>query len=211
MSIPKERKRLLDQFDGTALTLSSESSHSEQGAIGEFVRAAVRTAAEEPIRGVAQLIDRTGTHTDEIVQSGFSHIISRRRLRSDYYGSAAWYGQLGGAVGMMLPYLILHKGVKFGASKALGDEVVYKSPLETGIRHGLLNQATTDAGIAGTTGLNLWRSPQAGKFYRGRQDRLLEYTGIERFERWSDFHSIGLYQLVYFTNARHCCRCYCRL
>lgn len=103
-----------------ATNLSSEIWNST----GTFTRSAVYTGVAEPILGVAQIIDKTaGTQAMSSAKNTLSLVgIKQPENATDEFGRHAQ--MLGNAVGMMLPYLLLHKAVRTGAASAFGAESV---------------------------------------------------------------------------------------
>jgi|GEM_PF-1008624 hypothetical protein len=103
-----------------ATNLSSEVWNST----GTFTRSAVYTGIAEPILGVAQIIDKTaGTQVMSSAKDTLS-IVGIKEPEQAKNGFDRHAQMLGNAVGMMLPYLLLHKAVRTGAASAFGAESV---------------------------------------------------------------------------------------
>jgi predicted acylesterase/phospholipase RssA len=124
----------------------------ESGLAVQFLRSAAYSGAESPVRAIAQIADHcTGAHTDAAVQSGFK-AIGVEQPRPAEFGSSRWMAQqVGGAVGMMVPFLALRAGVKQGAAGIFGNEALAGS-LEAGTQS-LAKTAMREAALSGATGL----------------------------------------------------------
>ncbi len=100
--------------------LSSELWQSAR----DFAQSAVYIGIGEPILGVSQIVDKTaGTTIMNSVKSGLGTVgISAPEEAPGALGQHAQ--MLGNAVGMMLPYVLLHKSMGRGAAKVFGEEAV---------------------------------------------------------------------------------------
>lgn len=123
-----------------------------RNAISEFVNSAVYTATSAPLRGLAQIADHNlQTNIDKSVKGTFE-AMGVRAPEPAQFNTSNWYAQqLGGAVGMTIPFLALRGGVKGTASLAFGETAV-KSALDTGVTHSLSRFAVQEAALSGTAG-----------------------------------------------------------
>lgn len=98
--------------------LSSELWQSAR----DLAQSAVYTGIAEPILGVSQIIDKSaGTQIMGSVRRGLA--TAGLTAPEAAHGAMRQHAQmLGNAVGMMLPYVLLHKGVGRGAAKMFGEE-----------------------------------------------------------------------------------------
>ena len=141
----------LPQWAGKTDLLESKE---ESGTLAQFVKSAVYSGVESPVRAVAQIIDQ---HTaaskssedtyDAAVQSGFKKI-GVEQPRPAEFNTKNWYvQQAGGAVGMMAPFLLLRAGVQSTAAKFLGETAL------NGAGTTLAQFAGREALLSGATGL----------------------------------------------------------
>lgn len=95
----------------------------------DFGRAAIYSGLQAPLTGVTQLIDAVAdTHL-----TGSTSFVSAPDHAE--FGSADWHAQqIGGALGTLLPFLAVHKGM----STALKDTAVLSSPISQGAANGLV-------------------------------------------------------------------------
>lgn len=123
-----------------------------KNAISEFLNSAVYTATSAPLRGLAQIADhKLETNIDKTVKGAFE-AMGVRAPEPAQFNTSNWYAQqLGGAVGMTIPFLALRSGVKGTASLAFGETAV-KSALDTGLTHSLSRFAVQEAALSGTAG-----------------------------------------------------------
>lgn len=129
--------------------LSSQVWHSAR----DFAQSTIYTGLGEPILGVSQIIDKaTGSEIMGSMKAGLAFV--GIAAPGEAQGSMTRHAQmLGNAVGMMLPYVLLHKAVGRGAARAFGEEAlaVRTSPaLMTGRTFGMTT--AKQAGLAFTTG-----------------------------------------------------------
>lgn len=115
---------LLSGGDTSAGAVATNLSSEVWNSTGTFTRSAVYTGIAEPILGVAQIIDKTAE--TQIMSSAkdtlsFAGIKEPEQAKNGFDRHAQ---MLGNAVGMMLPYLLLHKAVRTGAASAFGAESV---------------------------------------------------------------------------------------
>ncbi len=129
-------------------------SSSSRNCLAEFANSALYGAAVEPVRGLAQTVDHfAGTNLDQGVKA-VAGCIGVETPTASTFGTTAWYGQqLGGAIGLMVPYMILHRGVKAGASFALGESTINQSMLDAATNRGMLSFAGKQAGLNASVGL----------------------------------------------------------
>ncbi len=93
----------------------TKEPESHDSFLGDFVHSAAYSAVQEPISGLTQIADAV-FHTKLLPEV---QLISAPEQTQ--FGSANWHAQqIGGAVGMLLPFLVVGKGVKglMGASAA---------------------------------------------------------------------------------------------
>lgn len=115
---------LLSGSDTSVGAVATNLSSEVWNSTGTFTRSAVYTGIAEPILGVAQIIDKTaGTQIMSSAKDTLSFVgIKEPEQAKNNFGRHAQ--MLGNAVGMMLPYLLLHKAVRTGAASAFGAESV---------------------------------------------------------------------------------------
>ena len=136
----------------SAPDLLSDEPSKQKNALTDFVHTAVYGATAAPLRGLAQIADHhAGTKIDESIKAGFDNLGVTQPAAAEF-NSSNWYAQqLGGAVGMTLPFLLVRGGVKAGASQVFGETAI-KSALDTGVSHSMLRFATQEAAISGVAG-----------------------------------------------------------
>lgn len=90
----------------------------------DLMQSAVYTGIGEPILGVSQIIDKSvGTNIMDSAKAGLAKVWIA--APEEAQGSMRQHAQmLGSAVGMMLPYVLLHKAVGRGATRLFGEEAV---------------------------------------------------------------------------------------
>lgn len=95
----------------------------------DFMHSAVYAGIQSPLTGATQLIDQVaGTHLDKAV----SFIEAPEHAK---FGSADWHAQqLGSALGTVLPFLAVHKGL----SATLGETAIMSNPIAQGAGSGLV-------------------------------------------------------------------------
>ncbi|MBS1956340.1 MAG: hypothetical protein JST89_19290 [Cyanobacteria bacterium SZAS-4] len=80
---------------------------SHESVVGDFLHSAAYSAVQEPINGITQIADAV-FHTKLLPQVQFISAPEQTQ-----FGSANWHAQqVGGAVGMLLPFLAVGKGVR---------------------------------------------------------------------------------------------------
>ncbi|CAN5618526.1 hypothetical protein BH10CYA1_BH10CYA1_57120 [soil metagenome] len=85
----------------------SKESESHNSFLGDFVHSAAYSAIQEPINGITQIADAV-LQTKLLPKVQFVSAPEQTQ-----FGSANWHAQqIGGAVGMLLPFLAVGKGVK---------------------------------------------------------------------------------------------------
>ncbi len=95
----------------------------------DFGRAAIYSGLQAPLTGVTQLIDEVA---DTHLAKSMSFIAAPEHAK---FGSADWHAQqLGGALGTVLPFLAIHKGV----STAFKDTALLANPVSQGATSGLV-------------------------------------------------------------------------
>ncbi len=112
----------------------------------DFGHAAIYSGIQAPLTGVTQLIDEVA---DTHLSKSLSFISAPEKAK---FGSADWHAQqLGGALGTVIPFLAVHKGM----SAAFGDTALLSNPISQGATSGLIFgsvfQPTSD-------GENFWSS-----------------------------------------------------
>jgi hypothetical protein len=91
------------------------SSKNDSTVTGDLLRSAAYSALQAPVSGVAQIVDKT---FDTQVQKSLDFIAAPAHAEAF---SARWHAQqIGGAAGMVAPFLLLHKGVGATANLAFG-------------------------------------------------------------------------------------------
>lgn len=137
----------------TAELLDVEQS-KPRNALSEFLNTAVYTATSAPLRGLAQIADHNlKTDTFDKSVKGTFEAMGVRAPQAAEFNTTNWYAQqLGGAVGMTVPFLALRGGVKAGAGALLGESVAMKSALDVGVTHSLSRFAMQEAALSGTAG-----------------------------------------------------------
>lgn len=117
---------------------------NEPSAISEFVRSAVYSGVESPVRALAQL---GGKNADEAVQHGFA-AVGIEAPQQAVFNTKQWYAQqIGGAVGMTVPFMLLRGGINSVANKAFGTAAI-----EAGTQS-LTQLASREAALSGAAGL----------------------------------------------------------
>lgn len=107
---PELARSLLSlQAAENVLSKRSEASATPLSLIGDFIHAAAHSGVQAPIEGIAQLADRiVGTQLEKRV-----HFLDAPSEAA--FGSARWHAQtLGGALGMIAPFLLTARGTKMG-------------------------------------------------------------------------------------------------
>lgn len=95
----------------------------------DFGRAALYSGIQAPITGVSQLIDQVA---DTHISKSLSFISAPEHAE---FGSADWHAQqLGGALGTVLPFLAIHKGM----STAFKDTALLSNPISQGASSGFV-------------------------------------------------------------------------
>lgn len=128
---------------------SAESAPSRANLLDisvDFVHSAVYSGIQAPLTGASQIVDEiAGTH----VSKALSFISAPHEAK---FGSADWHAQqLGGAVGTVLPYLAVHKGV----SASFGDSAIMSNPIAQGASSGIIFGTVFQPS---QTGDNFWSS-----------------------------------------------------
>lgn len=115
---------LLSGSDTSIGAMTANLSSEVWNSTGTFTQSAVYSGIAEPILGVAQIVDKTaGTQTMTTAKDALSYCWVTEPQKAK--NSTDWHAQmLGNAVGMMLPYLLLHKAVRTGASSAFGAQTM---------------------------------------------------------------------------------------
>lgn len=105
------RDLLLGQLlavDNPRLTTSSLLADRPISLAEEFARSTVYSGLQSPLNGGAQLIEQSGVFGEPVLPS--LQFIEPPEPAS--FGSARWHAQqVGGAAGMAVPFLLLHRGV----------------------------------------------------------------------------------------------------
>ena len=128
------------------LTQSDVLNHqlNEPSAVAEFLRSAVYTGVEAPLRAMAQL---AGKEADEKVMRGFA-AVGVESPHQAIFNSKQWYAQqIGGAVGMTVPFMLLRGGISALADKACGA-----AAMAAGTQT-LTQMAMKEAALSGAAGL----------------------------------------------------------
>lgn len=101
------------QTGGTDKLVSSRTPESNNSLVGDFLYSAAYAGLQTPASGVGQLVDKVaGTHIQDKVQ--FMSAPTEAK-----FGSANWHAQqLGGAVGMIAPFMVTAAGTKWGLARA---------------------------------------------------------------------------------------------
>lgn len=136
-----------DSSAGKNSSVEHSSQHANLLDLGvDFMHSAVYAGIQAPLTGATQLIDQVaGTHLDKSV----SFIDAPEHAQ---FGTADWHAQqLGGALGTVLPFLVVHKGM----SAALGDSALMSSPIAQGAGSGLVFGSVFQPS---ETGQNFWTS-----------------------------------------------------
>lgn len=125
-----------------------DSGKNEAGLAQQFLHTAAYSALESPARGLAQIADHiAGTNFDAGVKSGFKSL-GLEAPEAKAYGTSAWYvQQLGGAAGMMLPFLALRSGINNLSNRAFSNALTVKA------NDGLFRIAGKEALLSGASGL----------------------------------------------------------
>ncbi len=128
------------------------NSHSSSF-LTECTNAALYAAAFEPARGIAQIVDhQVGTNLDGSVKA-VAGCLGVEAPQAASFGTSAWYAQqLGGAAGMMVPFMLAHNSVKTGARAALGETKINQSLLDITTSGDLLGFASRNAALTGSAG-----------------------------------------------------------
>lgn len=125
-------------------------------AIADAARAALYAGIVDPVRGVAQIVDRTVGSTLDSKIKDYSQSLVQPVVAAEF-ATSNWFGQqLGSAVGMMAPYLLARAGVKSVADKAFGEAVLTKIHTD-GMRSSIGSSAVSklaasEAAISGASG-----------------------------------------------------------
>jgi predicted acylesterase/phospholipase RssA len=145
----------MESFDSRELPVLSRSvfldHNDESGLAAQFLRSAAYSGAEAPLRALAQIADHcAGTHADTAIQKGFKSLGVEPPKPAEF-GTSSWVvQQVGGAVGMIAPFMAARAGASWGASKILGEQALAGS-LQLGSR-GLAQSALREAALAGAAG-----------------------------------------------------------
>lgn len=134
-------------------SIEQSDSNREQGSIvGELANAALYSAAIEPLKGAAQICDRLAPTQAE---KGVNFLADTLRViapKPDTDGSATWYAQqFGGAIGSLLPVMLIHQRVSSSAIGAYGS--AFKEASAGRELGDLTRTAKTNAAVLGTTGM----------------------------------------------------------
>lgn len=141
-------------MDNFSLRLSRnplvESSEHDGLATQAFL-AAVHAGVENPATAIAQIADQaTGSNSAAAVRSKFEAAGLEQRESAEV-GTSPWMvQQVGGALGLMVPFLLLRSGVKHAAARAFGEESLLAAS-HVGA-HSLKEAALREAALSGTTG-----------------------------------------------------------
>ncbi|CAN5224060.1 hypothetical protein BH10CYA1_BH10CYA1_07430 [soil metagenome] len=138
-----------DSKNKTEPGISSELWHAAKDA----VQTAAYTAVAEPVLGVVQLADKTvGAQNFELLRKGFACVGLAAPEAAT--GSVDRHAQmLGSAIGMVLPYVLLHKGISTGAAKLFADQsLATRAALCTTESELFSSGAVKQAALAFTTG-----------------------------------------------------------
>ena len=120
----------------------------------DFAKTAVYTALCEPFLGVSQIVDKTaGTHSMDTIGSAFSSV--GLTAPEQPTGALDHTAQMfGSAVGMVAPYLLLHKAVRAGAIKAFGeDAIASRTDLSLMGKSSFASFTAKEAGLSFATGM----------------------------------------------------------
>lgn len=151
-----------------------------QNPLAAFLQCAVYSGVEEPIRGVAQIVN---PDADAGIKNAFKTIGVERPASTDF-GSVNWHAQqLGSALGMMVPYMLTRCAVTKIGGRVLGAEAMKVNPLTPSeSRAKLFSRAGKEAGISSVTGFangTLLRpaekndgNPLAERLTNGRNDAI---------------------------------------
>ena len=112
----------------------------------QFLQSAAYSGVEAPIKALAQASDHfSGGKAELAVHNGFKSVGIEAPKQAEF-GTSNWYvQQLGGAVGMMVPFLALRGAVNAGANRLL--------PQALNAPQTMLQAATREAIVSGGTGL----------------------------------------------------------
>ncbi|MBS1956947.1 MAG: hypothetical protein JST89_22350 [Cyanobacteria bacterium SZAS-4] len=107
-----------DSQNKTDTSICSEIWHAAK----DLVQTATYTAVAEPVLGVVQLSDKAvGAHNFESLQTGLAAIGLAPPEKAT--GAIDRHAQmLGSALGMVVPYMLLHKGISAGSAKVFSEE-----------------------------------------------------------------------------------------
>lgn len=131
-----------------------EADKPQSNVLSDFVQSALHSGIVSPMRGAAQIADQsTGSSIDKSIKHGADSIgISAPEAAA--VGSANWVAQqLGGAAGMVVPFMLTRGAVKAGAGKVFGEAAVYRSTADLVANRGMLAAATHEAAISAASGL----------------------------------------------------------
>ena len=121
----------------------------------DFLSTAAYSAIEEPILGLCQIVDKTtGSKHMQTVQQAFNNMGVTELMPSEF-GTVSWGAQqLGAAIGMMLPFLLVQKGVRAGATKLFGEAAIATGVKDIGLlsKTGLAKLTAKEMALAGATG-----------------------------------------------------------
>lgn len=137
---------------------------SPSNCIVEFVKSTVNAALVDPVRATSQIIDNT-THSkyDQKIQTLADSVGLTPSAPAEFGTTQYFAQQLGNAVGMMVPFMLL----KGGGGKIAGAMAERKALVaaEQSVTPSLLNLASKEAFASGATGFAY------GTFFRTTEDQ----------------------------------------
>ncbi len=130
-------------------------ARNEPGLAMQFLQSAAYSGLESPARALAQAADHfSGSNLDKGVENAFKNLGVEAPQASEF-GSGSWCAQqLGGAVGMMLPFLALRAGINYAGQRISGafGTAAATAAFESA-NQSLLRYAAKEAALSGAAGL----------------------------------------------------------
>lgn len=131
-----------------------EPEKPQTNVLSEFVHSALHAGIVSPMRGAAQIADHaSGSSTDKAIANA-AESLGLSAPQPAEFGSSSWVAQqLGGAAGMIAPFMLTRGAVKASAAKVFGEGAVYRSAADLVATRGIVAAATHEAAISAASGL----------------------------------------------------------
>ena len=131
-----------------------EVNKPQSNVLSEFVHSALQSGIVSPLRGAAQIADHaSGSSIDKSINNA-AEKMGLGPSQPAETGTANWVAQtLGGAAGMVVPFMLTRGAVKATAGKVFGEAAVNRSASDLIAKRGLAAAATHEGAISAATGL----------------------------------------------------------